>query len=136
MPPGCASLMRLRIIAAAPQRQRAARTQRAPHHATHRAAALRVHAAADAEQQLVLITGANTGLGKQAALALSRRGMRVIGACRSLERGEAAARDLAAGGGAMEVMQLDLASFASVRAFAAAFRCACGRVGASVFAAR
>ena len=70
----------------------------------------------------MLITGANSGLGKQAALELSRAGWSVVGACRSVERGEAAARELAAQGGGMTVMALDLASLASVRSFAAAFQ--------------
>ncbi|XP_008064873.1 dehydrogenase/reductase SDR family member 13 [Carlito syrichta] len=57
------------------------------------------------------------------ALELARRGARVVLACRSRERGEAAAFDLRQESGNNEVifMALDLASLASVRAFAAAF---------------
>jgi retinol dehydrogenase-12 len=90
--------------------------------AAPRAAPRAVVAEASASgDKVCVITGANTGLGKQAALELSRKGFRVVGACRSRERGEAAARELAAAGGGMDVMELDLASFASVRAFAGAF---------------
>ena len=39
-------------------------------------------------------SGANSGIGKMTALELARRGARVVLACRSRERGEAAAFDL------------------------------------------
>ncbi|XP_053426406.1 dehydrogenase/reductase SDR family member 13 [Nycticebus coucang] len=70
-----------------------------------------------------VVTGANSGIGKMTALELARRGARVVLACRSRERGEAAAFDLRQESGNNEVifMALDLASLASVRAFAAAF---------------
>ncbi|XP_010640580.1 dehydrogenase/reductase SDR family member 13 [Fukomys damarensis] len=68
-------------------------------------------------------SGANSGIGKMTALELARRGARVVLACRSRERGEAAAFDLRQESGNNEVifMALDLASLASVRAFATAF---------------
>ncbi|XP_053223199.1 dehydrogenase/reductase SDR family member 13-like [Podarcis raffonei] len=71
----------------------------------------------------VLITGGNTGIGKATALDLARRGARVILACRDRERGESAVYDIKRESGNNEVlfMSLDLASFKSVRAFAAAF---------------
>ena len=78
-------------------------------------------AQAAAQKRVCLITGANTGLGKQAALELSRKGYQVVGACRSMARGEAAARELQASGGDMSIMELDLASLASTRAFAEKF---------------
>ncbi|KAM9210234.1 dehydrogenase/reductase SDR family member 13 isoform 2-T2 [Dugong dugon] len=70
-----------------------------------------------------VVTGANSGIGKMTALELARRGARVVLACRSRERGEAAAFDLRQESGNNEVifMTLDLASLASVRAFATAF---------------
>ncbi|XP_021031252.1 dehydrogenase/reductase SDR family member 13 [Mus caroli] len=71
----------------------------------------------------VVVTGANSGIGKMTALELARRGARVVLACRSRERGEAAAFDLRQESGNNEVifMALDLASLASVQAFATAF---------------
>ncbi|KAM6164378.1 dehydrogenase/reductase SDR family member 13 [Rhynchocyon petersi] len=70
-----------------------------------------------------VVTGANSGIGKMTALELARRGARVVLACRSRERGEAAAFDLRQESGNNEVifMALDLASLSSVRAFATAF---------------
>jgi NAD(P)-dependent dehydrogenase (short-subunit alcohol dehydrogenase family) len=68
----------------------------------------------------VIVTGANSGLGTQIARGLAERGAHVVLACRSVERGEAAAdriRETAADA-SLEVSQLDLASLASVRAFA------------------
>ena len=66
----------------------------------------------------VIVTGANSGIGRAAASALARAGARVVLAVRDLEKGRAAA---AAMPGATEVRQLDLASLASVRTFAGAW---------------
>src|SRR5277367_5083018 len=64
----------------------------------------------------VIITGANSGIGRAAARALTGAGARVILAVRSTDKGEAAA---AAMSGETEVRRLDLASLASIREFAA-----------------
>lgn len=71
----------------------------------------------------VIITGANSGIGKAAALQLAAAGTNVVMACRSLERGKQAVEDVkqATGNDQVELMQLDLASQASVRRFAADF---------------
>jgi NAD(P)-dependent dehydrogenase (short-subunit alcohol dehydrogenase family) len=68
------------------------------------------------DKRVVVITGANTGLGKVTAQQLSAQGFTVVGACRNVEKGEEAAREFP-----MEVLPLDLSSLTSVRAFAAAF---------------
>ncbi len=44
--------------------------------------------------KLVVITGANTGIGKETVAELARRGANVIMACRSLERAENAKADI------------------------------------------
>jgi NAD(P)-dependent dehydrogenase (short-subunit alcohol dehydrogenase family) len=66
----------------------------------------------------VIVTGANSGIGRAAAGALSRAGARVVLAVRDVEKGKAAA---AAMPGETDVRRLDLASLASIREFAAAW---------------
>jgi NAD(P)-dependent dehydrogenase (short-subunit alcohol dehydrogenase family) len=70
-----------------------------------------------------LVTGANSGIGYQAALELARHGAHVLLGCRSVAKGSAALARLQseAPGASAEVVQLDMASLASIRAFAAAF---------------
>ena len=71
------------------------------------------------EGKTVLITGCNTGIGKETAKDLSKRGAKIVMACRNLELAEAAAKEVKeAGQGQVSVMKLDLASLDSVRAFA------------------
>ncbi len=66
----------------------------------------------------VIVTGANSGIGRAAASALAGAGARVVLAVRNIDKGEAAAASMP---GQTEVSQLDLASLASVREFAAAW---------------
>lgn len=68
----------------------------------------------------VIITGANTGLGKEVAVELGKRQARVILACRSLEKGKQAAREICSKvkDAILVVKHLDLSSLASVRQFA------------------
>jgi NAD(P)-dependent dehydrogenase (short-subunit alcohol dehydrogenase family) len=64
----------------------------------------------------VIVTGANSGIGRAAAGALAAAGARVVLAVRDTDKGQAAA---AAMSGEVEVRRLDLANLASVREFAA-----------------
>ena len=64
----------------------------------------------------VIVTGANSGIGFEAARALAGRGAHVILAVRDEKRGADAAGRIA---GSVEVRKLDLASLDSVRSFAA-----------------
>ncbi|XP_048772945.2 retinol dehydrogenase 12-like [Ostrea edulis] len=68
----------------------------------------------------VIITGANTGIGKETAINLAGRGARVIMACRNKSRGETALSDVRKKTGSKQVVlkMLDLASLESVRTFA------------------
>src|SRR3954464_10452177 len=68
-----------------------------------------------------VVTGANSGLGLVTATELARRGARVVLAVRNTAAGERAAAGIRAAVPAaeVEVRELDLASLASVRKFAA-----------------
>ncbi|KAI4872975.1 hypothetical protein NFI96_023662 [Prochilodus magdalenae] len=68
----------------------------------------------------VLITGANTGIGKETAVDMAKRGARVILACRDLDKAHTAAGEIRkrSGNGNVLVKKLDLASLQSVRALA------------------
>ncbi|WP_411283278.1 oxidoreductase [Lapillicoccus sp.] len=69
----------------------------------------------DQTGRVVVITGANSGIGLEAAKALSRKGARVVMACRNLAKAEAARAEV---GGTAEVRELDVSDLSSVRAFA------------------
>lgn len=68
----------------------------------------------------VVITGANTGIGKETAVDLAARGARVIIGCRNLEKGTEALKEIQDRSGNRNVFleKLDLASLESVRTFA------------------
>jgi len=78
----------------------------------------------DLAGRTILVTGANGGIGFWTSAQLAGAGARVLLACRSAERGDAAARALTARvpGADVEVVPLDLASLASVDAAVAAVR--------------
>jgi NAD(P)-dependent dehydrogenase (short-subunit alcohol dehydrogenase family) len=70
----------------------------------------------------VFVTGVSAGLGVETARALASHGASVVGAARDLAKAELATAqvraDAEAGGGSFELVELDLASLASVRACA------------------
>ncbi|WP_437946115.1 SDR family NAD(P)-dependent oxidoreductase [Sorangium sp. So ce296] len=72
----------------------------------------------DLSGKRVLVTGVSAGLGVETARALVAHGAHVVGAARNLEKAEAATRGVRAanaGSGRLELVELDLASLASVR---------------------
>src|SRR6195952_1520050 len=75
------------------------------------------------EGQTVIVTGANVGLGFEAARHITRLGAsKVILAVRSLSKGNEAKKSIEESekkSGVVEVWQLDLSSYASVEEFAA-----------------
>jgi NAD(P)-dependent dehydrogenase (short-subunit alcohol dehydrogenase family) len=84
----------------------------------------------DAEQipdqsgRTAIVTGANSGLGLVTARELARAGASVVMACRNLEKGHAAVDEVraAAPDAQVQLDELDLASLASVHAFADRFK--------------
>lgn len=77
----------------------------------------------DLTGNVIIVTGANSGIGYEAALELARKGGHTILACRSIDKAQTALSQIQAQvpNASVEIMQLDLASQASIRAFAAAF---------------
>lgn len=75
----------------------------------------------DLSGRLALVSGASSGLGLETCRALAAHGATVLMACRSLQRGEAARQALLPdlNGGALDLLDLDLADLASVRRAAA-----------------
>jgi len=78
----------------------------------------------DLTGKTIIVTGANTGLGFEAVKAFALNGANVIMACRSLEKGEMARKQLVRffPSSIIQVMQLDLADLKSIRSFATTFR--------------
>ncbi len=76
-----------------------------------------------AGERTVLVTGANTGIGRATALALATEGWRVWVAARSERKGQAAVDSIkaATGNDAVFLLMLDLADLSSVRDCATSF---------------
>ena len=66
----------------------------------------------------IVVTGANTGIGRITAETLAKRGAKVTLACRSEEKTRPVLDAIAAAGGTAEFLELDLGDLASVRAAA------------------
>jgi len=75
----------------------------------------------DLSGRIYIVTGANSGSGFATSKQLAEQGARVVGACRRVEAGKEAFADLEVIPGSVEIMELDLASLASVRRFAETF---------------
>lgn len=69
--------------------------------------------------KVVIITGANTGIGRETALDLAKRGARVYLACRDLQKADTARMEIIhdSSNKAVYTRHLDLTSFESIRKF-------------------
>lgn len=76
------------------------------------------------EGRVCLVTGANSGIGKETAKGLARLGATVVMVCRDKDRGEKAQAEIIAqtGNPKTDLMLADLASLAEVRRLARDFR--------------
>lgn len=77
-----------------------------------------------ADGKVVIITGSNTGIGKETALELARRKATVYLACRDLAKCEEARKEIILDSKNRNVFcrQLDLASFESIKNFVKHFK--------------
>jgi len=74
--------------------------------------------------KICIVTGANTGIGKETALGLAKLGATVVMVCRDRERGEAALREIKqkSRNDRVELMICDFSSQNSIRQFASDFK--------------
>src|SRR5882672_12963295 len=76
----------------------------------------------DLHGKRILVTGVSAGLGVETARSLAAHGAHVVGAARDLAKATTAnaqvRKDAAKSGGSFELIELDLANLASVRACA------------------
>ena len=73
--------------------------------------------------KVVIITGANSGIGKETAIDLAKRGGKIYIACRDIKRGENALADIREKSLSEKIyfLQLDLASLNSIKEFSKKF---------------
>jgi len=78
----------------------------------------------DMTGKVIIITGANSGLGFESSIALAGKGAKIVLACRNVQKAKAALADLkkSVRGANAEIMPLDLASQKSIHTFAEAFK--------------
>lgn len=72
------------------------------------------------DKKVCIITGANSGIGKQAAIQIANKGFHVVIACRSLERGKKALDEIKkkSNDNSVELMIVDMSLKSSVHLFA------------------
>jgi NAD(P)-dependent dehydrogenase (short-subunit alcohol dehydrogenase family) len=76
----------------------------------------------DLTGKVIIVTGGNSGLGYESVKAFAEKGAEVILTSRSMEKGEAAKTKIGKAKGKIEVMELDLMDFASIKGFAENFK--------------
>ncbi|MDR3612295.1 MAG: SDR family oxidoreductase [Candidatus Obscuribacterales bacterium] len=80
------------------------------------------------EKKVVLVTGANKGIGKEASKQLGKMGFKVFIGSRDLSRGQATAKELKADGIDADAVQLDVTSQSSVDAAMATIEKSAGKL--------
>lgn len=76
----------------------------------------------DLSGKLIIVTGGNSGLGYESVKAFAEKGAEVVLASRSVEKGELAKKEIGKTDGKIVVMELDLASFESIKSFVSKFK--------------
>jgi protochlorophyllide reductase len=78
----------------------------------------------DLSGKVVVVTGANSGLGFECSKTLAAKGATVVMTARNLQKGEAARQEILQEqpNAALDLMKLDVGDLSSVRAFATAFK--------------
>jgi len=76
------------------------------------------------EGRIIIVTGANSGLGYETTLTLAKKGAKVIMACRNLSKANTAKKEIEneVPNADLEVMEIDLSSLSSVRNFAKEYK--------------
>lgn len=79
---------------------------------------------ADQTGRIAIVTGANTGLGYETALAMAKKGIKVVMACRDINKAEISKQNILneEPRSDVEILQIDLSKLASVRIAAEEFR--------------
>ncbi len=73
---------------------------------------------------IAIITGATSGIGRTTAIALAREGIHMVLPVRNMQKGEILKEEIKekTGNGEVDLMEVDLGSFQSIRAFAEQFK--------------
>lgn len=82
------------------------------------------HYSPNLSSKIIIITGANSGIGRYAAEVLAKLGATIILACRNLQKANKTKESIQrrTGNNKIEVIPLDLADFASIRLFVKTFK--------------
>lgn len=74
--------------------------------------------------KIIMVTGANSGIGKESAIALARQGARIVMVCRNPEKGAQAQQDIQrrSGSDAIDLLLADMSSQASLRELARTYK--------------
>jgi NAD(P)-dependent dehydrogenase (short-subunit alcohol dehydrogenase family) len=76
------------------------------------------------KDKIVIITGANSGIGRSATVKFANEGYRVVMACRNLQRSRPVQEEIinSTNNKSVDLMELDVSSFQSVKSFCSSFK--------------